>query len=223
MFRVPGRLKCYSVFTYYSLQTNAGRPLSLSRSVLSRALLSLCVLRRRVRGRGEDEGGGCGGECEGRAAASRASHPSSPVPSERRHRVDPAMAVEEARSGPGGVRAPLRGGGGRPRWREGAGGKVRSWTRRSGQQPWRGSTPWRRTRRVAGLLHRHRIDPAMVVEEARSGPSGLGFRSRPTQVTSSAVFNTNCTRSYKSLSLILCLIQFVFFECVRFISASFCV
>jgi len=151
MFRV--RLKYYSVFTYYSLRTNAGRPLSLSLSILSRALLSLCVLRRRVRGRGEDEGGGCGGECEGRAAAAKACHPSSPVPSERRHRVDPAMAVEEARSGPG----------------------------------------------------------------------GLGFRSRPTQVTSSAVFNPNCTRSYKSLSLILCLIRFGFFECVRFISASFCV
>ena len=146
-------MKYYSLFTYNSLRTTPARPLSLSRSVLSRALLSLYVLRRRVRGRGEDEGGGCGGECEGRVVASRACQPSSPVPGERRHRVDPAMAVEEA----------------------------------------------------------------------RSGPSGIGFRSRPTQVTSSAVFNPNCTRSYKSLSLILCLIRFGFFECVRFISASFCV
>ena len=97
--------------------------------------------------RGEDEGVGYGGECEGRVAASRACHPSSPVPGERRHHVDPAMAVEEVRSRPGDVRAPLRGGGGRPRWREGAGGEVRSRTRRSEQQPWRGSTPWRRTRR----------------------------------------------------------------------------
>ena len=189
----------------------------LSQSLCS---FSLCVA---AAGEVEDKGGGCGGECEGRAAASRACHPSSPVSGERRHCVDPAMAVEEKRSGTGGVCAPLRGGGGRPRWREGAGGEVHWRTRWSGQQPWRGSTPWRRTRRVAGLLHRHRVDPAMAVEEARSGPDDLGFRSRPTQVTSSAVFNPNCTRSYKSLSFISCLIRFGFFECVRLISASFCV
>ena len=114
-------MKYYSLFTYNSLWTTPARP--LSQSLCSFSLCAAAV------GEVEDEGSGCGGECEGKAAASRAYHPSSPVPGERRHRVDLAMAVEEARSGPGGIHAPLRGDGGRPHWREGAGGEVRSQTR----------------------------------------------------------------------------------------------
>ena len=156
MFRV--RLKYYSVFTYYSLWTNVGRPsLSVALFFLGPFFLSVC----------------CGGECEGgvrtRAVAAAASARAGLRPRWRegaggevrwrtrwsgqqpwrgstpwrrtrrvagllhRHRVDLAMAVEEARSGPGGVRTPLRGGSGRPRWRGGTGGEVRSRTRRSGQ------------------------------------------------------------------------------------------
>jgi len=70
---------------------------------------------------------GCGGtgyQGEGKGGQSMRSF--SPVPGERRHRVDPGKAVEEARFGPGGVLAPVSGGGGCPSCREGAGGVVRA-------------------------------------------------------------------------------------------------
>ena len=67
---------------------------------------------------------------------------------------------------------------------------------------------------------RHRVDPAMAVEEARSGPSGLGFRSRPTQVTSSVVFNIKLHPKLQVSQLNFVSNSIGFFDCVRFRSTE---